>query len=429
MAITYTGAGSSKVNKSIIMESQTDQDIREAYSGERLSPVIQQPNALRVAPYLPFLTDSFVKEYNTFAVMKRYRLVSLDEQGQVVLANGILRVKDQSASGEAGAVATYYDARPLIYSAYDYGSGSYGALNVANPPKNIDAFGGDLFASGDLDTEGTNSQASASTDPTGGGIAGRNFVGVSAARFPIGVICDKVLSGAGRLQFRDFDPQEAMTVLTGRTLLVTEQAVNRYNYGQATRNAVIYRNSKVGTGTTANNTSIVIGDMPIWVNQGDTDADVASANDMILPGDLVACDDAGNFIRWDVRVDDWADAAGNVETDGDPAVNITDLDLNAHYPVAALAAVVGRCQNREKVVASTALNLVRTYQNSTAVGGSGTGGIEMILTRGATMTSGELASIQKTMTPYQLPVGATADNALAWDAALAKFALLIHITL
>lgn len=375
-----------------------------------------------------------MKEYNTFAVIRRYKLVTFDEQGFFVPANAILRVGDSYAdtTGEKGAsVDTYYDARPLVYAARDYGSGIYGDVSVDNPPKNLNPWDGEFLAAGDVNVQGCVTSGAASTDAQAGGIAARRFVGVTAQRFPIGVVTDKILSGAGRFQYREFDPMESLTVLTGgRVLLVTEQAVNRYNYGQATRKAIVNRNLLVGSASALALTSIQLDEIPYWANQGDATmptADTpgtanATPNDMIMSGDLVACDDAGNFVRFDVRIDDWVDATA--------ANDVSDLNLNAHYPVAAVHAIVGRCHAREKVVASTALNLVKTYQDSSAVGGSGTGGIEKILTRGAAMSAAELASIQKVLTPAVTAQGATADAALGWDTETsAKFALLIHLNL
>ena len=438
MAVTYTGS-TSAVNKSPIWESKTDHDIQEHLNGDRYTPVIQLSRSAggRVAPYLPFLSDGYIKEYSTFAVMRRYKLVTFDEQGFFVPANAILRVADTYAdtTGEKGTVDTYYDARPLVYAARDYGSGIYGDVSVDNPPKNLNPWDGEFLAAGDVNAQGCVTSGAASTDAQAGGIAARRFVGVTAQRFPIGVVTDKILSGAGRFQYREFDPMESLTVLTGgRVLLVTEQAVNRYNYGQATRKAIVNRNLLVGSASALALTSIQLDEIPYWANQGDATmptADTpgtanATPNDMIMSGDLVACDDAGNFVRFDVRVDDWVDAADNAGADTD----IKDTDLNAHYPVAAVHAIVGRCHAREKVVASTALNLVKTYQDSSAVGGSGTGGIEKILTRGAAMSAAELASIQKVLTPAPTAQGATADAALGWDTETsAKFALLIHLNL
>lgn len=399
MAISYGNAA--PVDKGYIFESKTDHDSREAYEGQRYSPMIQMTDAGRfvAAPYLPFIRTDFVKEFETYAVIRRHRLASVDEQGFVVPANGILKVY------ETDGTATYYEGRPLVYSAADYaGAGAaYGDFDVTNPPKNMHGFTGVPLISTDVNAQGVVTAGAASTDPTGGGVAGRRFVGVTSARFPIGLLTDKVLSRAGVYQYREFDPQRTLTVLTHRVILMAERAVHRRNYGQATRAAINTRNTLVGAGTALNLTSIDTAQIPAWAAQ--------TGNDIILPGDLVACDDAGEMVRLDVRVTKFNDVTNA-------------LTANGEYPLAVMNAVVGRCAAREKVESDIALALVKTYKNSSDVGGIGTNGVEKILTRGDAMSGAEVTAIQ---TITEVITGAID---LEWDAAAdANYGLLIHLNL
>lgn len=402
---------SAPVDKGYIWESKTDHDSREAYAGERWSPIIQMGDGDRfvVAPYLPFTSD-LVKEFEAYTVIRRHKLISTDEQGFVVPANGILKVFDADA---------YYEARPLVYADRDVGTAgsAYGDWDVTNPPVNMNPFDGLALEAGDLNAQSVVTDGSASTDPTAGGIAGRRYVGVTASRFPLGFVTDKVLSRAGVYQYREYDPQRTLTVLTHRVVLFAERAAHRRNYGQATLDAITTRNSLVGAASALALASIgtAATDIPRWARG---EAGGASENDIILPGDLVAADDAGDFVRLDVRVNNYNSAAA--------AGNPTTLEMNGQYPLAAMHAVVGRCQARELNVGDAGLALVKTYKNSTDVGGIGTSGVEKILTRGNAMTAGELAGIQAT-TVEGLP-GGTAD--LEFDAvADGEYGLLIHLNL
>lgn len=415
MAVSY-GSGVSRVEKVPLMTSETDHDIQEYYLGQRYSQIIQRNQEGRIAPYLPFL--EFVKEYEQFAVVRAYTIMSRDEQNQFIPANAILAVDDGT---------DYYEGRPLVYAAADYGS-VLSTLNPTSSQQNIHAFDGDLVVSGDLNAEGLVHKATPG-GATDGGISSTNWVKTRAARFPVGVVTDKVLTGAGRIQYQEQDPQRTLTMLTSYTLLVAEKAENRYNYGQATRNAILHRNDLVGAGTDAASAyssanvgtgtgATELAGIPYWANQGVEDGTAATANDLILPGDLVASDDWGRFVRFDGRVDNW-----NIDAAGGPG-SPTDLEMWGRYPVPAVNAIVGRCHGRETVVTSDGLSNVRVYKNTTKVGGSGTGA-EKVLTRGDAMTAGEVTSLQATMDPGGLTITNT-----EWDAvADAKYGLLIHIVI
>lgn len=399
MAINY-GNGGDPVDKSYIWESKTDHDTREAYTGDRYQPIIQRGDRFMAAPYLPFIRSELVKEFEAYAVMRRHTLVSVDEQGFVIPANGILKIYTP-----LDTATDYYEGRPLVYSAADLGTAgaAMGDWDLDNPPINMDAFTG--LAMTTINTEGVvEGVAGGATD---GGIAGTTFVKVAGARFPLGVVTDKVLSRAGVYQYREFEPQRTLTILTHRVLLIAERSVHRRNYGQATNAAIVTRNDLVGAGTDVAEDDVDVTEIPAWAAQ--------TGNDLILPGDLVACDDSGNFVRLDVRVTNFND------TDGTDTSNTT---VNGNYPIAAMNAVVGRCHAREKVVTDSFAALHRTYKNSTAVGGSGTDGVEKILTRGDVMTSGQVTAIQTAAA-----VGALDANG-EWDAeADEKFALLIKLAL
>lgn len=393
MAVNY--GVSSPPSRGFIWESKTTQDRQEYYEGERYQPSIQEGLRFVAAPYLPFDTSDFVKEFELYTVIKRLRLVSLDEQNFVVPANAILKVDDGT---------DHYEGRPLVYSAADYGSGTYGNLAVDNPPVNLNPFDGQAVALADVNAEGVISGA-LSTDPTAGGIAGRTFVGVSGQRFPIGAVVDKVVSRSTDFTHSEYKVQQTLSILTHRTILVAELARNRFNYEQATRNAIAARNALVGAGSTLGLADVTLTDCPIWCE--------TTGHDLMQSGDLVACDDAGEFIRWLAHVRSWADPDSP-----------TAGELSGELPPAALNAIVGRCHKRERVVSDTGLNLVRTYKNSTAVGGSGTSGVEKVLTRGDAVTSTELSDYQA------LTAAGPLDDDAEFDTVEGeKYGLLIHLNL
>lgn len=371
-------------DKSFIFESKTDHDSREAYSGERYSPIIHVGDGDRfvVAPYLPF-TNDLVKEVEAFTVIRRHTLVSMDEQGFVVPANGIPRMGDTAE----------YEGRPLVYADRDHGApgAAYGDWEMSNVPVNMNPFTAAALLQANVNAQGV--VTGAAGDPTDGGIAGRTYVGVSAGRFPVGMVTDKVVSRAGRYQFREFDPQRTLTVLVHRVVLLAERSVHRRNYGQAAADAIAARNALVGSGTALALDNV--DNAPDWATN--------DGNDLILPGDLVACDDRGELVKLDARIQDFA------------AVD----DAFDAYPPQIIHSVVGRCSAREKVVGDQALALVRTYKNTPDVGGSGTNGVEKILTRGNAMTSGEVTAITAAL-------GATK----IWDAEEGeKYGLLVHLNL
>ena len=413
--MTTNFTGGTNVFKREFFDRPTKHGTHEIVMGDRYSPWLQiryGEGALRVAPYLPF--DRIIKDYQTYTVMRAFTIASVDQSGYVVPANGILAVGDGT---------NFYDARPLVYSATNYDESAFGDWPDTSAPINVNSFDGALLQAADVNAEGVVT-AAVSTDPTGPGIAGMTFVGVKAGSMPIGLVTDELVEGASRFNINEWDPQESVTIQTMYTLAVPETSAMRRNYGQATREALLARNllvgevsaealPNVGTGTTTTE----LAGLPFWANQGDEDAAGVTGNDMIRSGDLVSCDASGNMIRFDQRVDDW-------NTQGTPGTP-TDLEMNGRYPLAAMAALVGRCHNRQKVVTSRPLSLVKTYQDQ-ILGGSGTGGVEAWALRGSTMSATQRTSIIATGKPE---TGAT-DNYSALDAeADARFALLVHLTL
>lgn len=396
MSVNY--GVSSPPARGFIWESKTTQDRQEYYEGERYQPSIQEGLQFVAAPYLPFDSSDFVKEFELYTVIKRLRLVSLDEQNFVVPANAIIKIDDGT---------NHYEGRPLVYSDADYGVGAYGDLAVDNPPVNLNPFTATAMVLADVNAEGVVSGAS-STDPTAGGIAGRTFVGVSGQRFPIGALVDKVVSRSTDYTHSEFKVQQTLSILTHRTILVAELARNRYNYEQATRNAVAARNALVGAASALALSDVAIATLPLWAQ--------TTGHDLMQAGDLVACDDAGEFIRFLAHTRNWIVQG----TPGTP----TDAELNGSMPVTAMNAVVGRCHKRERVIGDTGLNLVRTYKNSTAVGGSGTSGVEKVLTRGAAVTSTELSDYQTLVAAGPLDPYAEFDTVEGQ-----KYGLLIHLNL
>lgn len=408
MPTTYTG--SSGGFRREFFDRPTKHGTHEVLPGDRYSPWIQirsGEGALRVAPYLPF--DRIVKDFFTYSVMRAFTIASVDQQGYIVPANAILGLGDGT---------NFYDARPLVYADKDHDSSAFGDWPDTDAPINVNAFDGATIESSDVNVEGV-VNAAASTDSTAGGVAGLTFVGVKSASMPIGLVTDELLEGASRFTYNEMDPQESVTIQTMYTLLVPEKTEMRRNYGQATRQALLDRNLLVGEVSALNlpnvgsgTTTSELADLPIWANQGDEDAAGITGNDMIRGGDLVSCDSLGNMVRFDIRVDDFND-----DTDA--------LGTNSRYPVAAMAAVVGRCHGRQTIVTSSPLNLVKTYQ-SAVLGGSGTGGIEAWALRGTTMTAAQVTSIIAIGKPE---TGATNDYS-ELDALLdARYGLLVHLTL
>lgn len=413
MATNFTGGTNSF--KREFFDRPTKHGTHEIVKGDRYSPWIQirfGEGALRVAPYLPF--DRIIKDYYTYTVMRAFTISSVDQSGYLVPANGILAVGDGT---------DFYDARPHVYAAHDYDSSAFGDWPDTDAPINVNPFDGGLLEVADVNAEGV-CEAAVSTDPTGPGIAGMTFAGVKSGSMPIGLCTDELVEGASRFNVNEWDPQESVTIQTMYTLAVPEASVNRYNYGQATRQAILDRNNLVGDGTVAALANVGTGTgatelagLPEWATQGDVTKAGVTGNDMIRGGDVVSCDSKGNMVRFDTRVDDW-----NIQ--GSPGTP-TDLEINGRYPVAAVAAIVGRCHGRQAVVASTPLSKVKTYQ-SQLLGGSGTGGIEAWMLRGDVMTTAERTSIIATGKPE---TGAT-DNYSALDAVVSsRYALLVHLTM
>jgi hypothetical protein len=410
MAINFSAAGGNYRRE--FHDRPTRHAIHEVLPGDRYSPWIQPrygEGELRVAPYLPF--GRITKDFYTYSVIRAYTVGSVDEQGYVVPANAILPVDDGTS---------FYEARPLVYREVDYAQSAFGDWPDTDAPLNLNPFTGTTLLEADVNAQNVVDAAANSDDPTGAGIAGRDFVGVKAASLPIGCVTDELLEGASRFHFQEFDPQESVTIQTMYTLGVPETNRMRYNYGQATRNAVIRRNDLVGAGTVVNRASLDLADMPYWVHQGETVTQTIAAteHDMIRAGDVVASDDEGNFVRFDVRVGDW-----NVAADTG-----AEQELNNRYPLAAVPAIVGRCHVRQRVVKSHPLSLVKTYQER-LLGGSGTEGVEAWALRGNVMTADQADSIQETNLPEDTAVSATVDPAYGrLDAAAdERFLMFIHL--
>jgi hypothetical protein len=413
MATNWTGANGGY--RRDFHDRPTRHTTHEYAPGDRYSPWLQirfGEGALRVAPYLPF--DRITKDYYAYSVMRAYTIAGVDEQGYIVPANGILPVV-----GGQGSPAAFYEARPLVYAERDYSNVDFGDWPDASPAINLNAVTGTMLEAADVNAEGVVVAAAQVTDPTGAGVAGRDFVGVKAGTMPIGAVTDELLEGASRFVYKQHDPQESVTIQTMYTLAVSETNAMRYNYGQATRNAIMHRNALVGNGTVANLANVgsntpteTLDDLPFWANQGDIDESNDTDHDMIRAGDLVATDDRGNMVRFDVRVDNW-----DVES-----ATAGDIELNHRYPVAAMAAVVGRCHNRQRIAGSRPLSLVKTWHD--LLSGSGTDGIEGWMRRGQEMTAAEVAGIVATNVP-----NATVDDAYGTLDAEAeeKFGLLIHL--
>jgi hypothetical protein len=385
---------------------------QEFAKGDRYTPHIQLRHgegAMRVAPYLPFVR--IIKDFYTYVSLLAHKFVGKDEAGYIVPANGILPVGDGTE---------FYEGRPLVYADRDTGGG-FGEWPDFGAPVNMNPFTGAPLEAGELSAEGVIVDT-LDADPTAGGVAGRTFAAIKAGTMPIGCLTDDALNGADRFNNQEFDPAESLTVLLRGVLLFSEQTAMRRNYGQATREAILLRNQLVSRATVINLNEVGTGTgatelegLPFWANQGSVSNAVATAFDIIRPGDFVAVNDSGDPIRFDARVDDWNSAST-------PAAP-TDLEMNGRYPIAALQSVIGRCHAREKVEVSTPLALVKTFQDK-VLGGSGTGGIETIYTRGAAMTSGQVTSIIATNKPES-----GANNAYAQGDAEenAKYLLLIRL--
>jgi len=412
MSVSFS-SGNGKTYRRNFMDRPTKHRSQETLPGDRYSPTIQpryREGAFRVAPYLPF--QFIKKDFFTYVVIRAHTIIGVDMQGYVVPCNGILPVGDGTQ---------FYEGRPLVYADRDHSQLAFGDWPDTDAPKNLNVYDGEPLEAADVNTEGV-VEGVAGTGGDDAGKAGLAFAAVSAMVNPMGVLTDEALEGASRFIFNEMDPQESLTMQTMYTLIFAERNEMRYNYGQATRNAIITRNALVGQGTDANldnvgaNAAGAVLDttLPFWATQGEADEGVATLNDIITPGDLVACDDSGNPVRFDARVDDW-----NVAHD-----DASGQFPNNRYPVAAMVAVVGRCHAREHLVNSTPLSKVKTYQ-SEVLGGSGTDGIETYLTRGDEMTAGQVTAL----IAARKPESGAADAYVSRDAlAGRKYAVSIHLT-